>query len=68
MNARAKKVQTFPVDCQACKWKNACNNGCLAMRDSTTGKFIYCRARQQALDFLKQLLHTDYGLGDDLIA
>lgn len=65
MNARAKKVQTFPVDCLVCEWKNACNNGCLAMRDGTTGKFTYCRARQQTLDFLKQLLYTDCGLGNE---
>ena len=64
MNTRAKKVQTFSVDCLACRWKDACNNGCLAMRDDTTGKFIYCRARQQALDFLKQLLHAGCDLGN----
>ncbi len=64
MNARAEKVQTFPVDCLGCRWKNACNNGCLAMRDEITSKFVYCHARQQTLDFLKQLFHTDCGLGN----
>lgn len=45
-------------DCKSCKWKAACNNGCTAMRNPDTGKYVYCNARQEIFNAVENLLSS----------
>ncbi len=43
-------------DCHACKWKSACHNGCTALRDPLSKKYVFCEARQGAFSAVEALL------------
>jgi len=45
-------------DCVSCRWRNACNNGCTAMRDAENGKYVYCVSRQKAFQAVETLLYS----------
>ncbi len=49
----AEKAKFLHADCMACKWKNCCNNGCMALRDGS-GKFRFCETRKAIFDYLSR--------------
>lgn len=53
-------AQYMPEECQNCRWKFACNNGCTALRYTEQGTFLpkspLCEANLDILDFVQQLV------------
>lgn len=50
-----KQAHLLPADCTRCEWKNACNNGCTAMRDDN-GKYSFCDSRKTAFSELNAII------------
>lgn len=51
-----QKSHKLPKDCIKCTWKNHCNNGCTAMRDKVSDKYIYCEARKATFSYLRNVI------------
>lgn len=45
-------------DCLPCRWRNACNNGCTAMRNPATKKYVYCASRLKMFSAVEALLSS----------
>lgn len=58
-SAHAVCAETVALDCVSCKWRSACNNGCTAMRDEATGKYIFCKARLEIFEAVNDLLSSN---------
>ena len=56
--AHAACAETVTEDCVRCEWRASCNNGCTAMRDETTGKYVYCKARLEIFETVHDLLSS----------
>lgn len=54
----AIRARQLADDCVSCRWRKACNNGCTAMRDLQTHKYVYCSARRCTFEAIKELLHV----------
>lgn len=48
-----KRTRQLPDDCVACKWKDACNNGCTSHRvGGIDGKYFFCQSRKEVFAHL----------------
>jgi uncharacterized protein len=42
-----RELACLPADCQACEWRDACNNGCTMQRSGgISGRFYHCATRK----------------------
>jgi uncharacterized protein len=44
----AERARRRPTECQCCEFLEVCNNGCTALREETSGRYVYCESRRQA--------------------
>lgn len=55
--SHAVRSRQLADDCVSCRWRSACNNGCTAMRDPRTNKYVYCDSRRNAFAKVEALLY-----------
>ncbi len=53
-----ERSRQLAEDCVSCRWRNACNNGCTAMRDPDTDIYVYCGARKSLFGALSKLTNA----------
>lgn len=57
----AQKVNTLPIECRSCQWRQSCNNGCTMQRTGgIDGKYYFCEAQKIFFAYLQSKLS---GLG-----
>jgi len=55
-----KQSKMLSTECQICKWRIVCGNGCPSIRaGGIRGKYYYCSTRKKIFACLKEILNKE---------